>query len=180
MSLGQEKRLIDWRENLGVVDQEVFLFNTSIRENISFSRVDASFEEIVIAAELAGASDFIEQLPERYETVIGDRGFKLSGGEKQRISLARALLKNPRVLILDEATSALDTISEQIIQRAIEGMHGERTIILIAHRLSTIDKADWIVAFEAGSIIEEGTKEDLLNQGGYFAKVWRRQHSESR
>ena len=136
--------------------------------------------EIVIAAELAGAGDFIEQLPERYETIIGDRGFKLSGGERQRVSLARALLKNPQLLILDEATSALDSVSEKIIQRAIEGMHGERTIILIAHRLSTIDKADWIVAFEGGRIIEEGTKEDLLNKGGYFANVWRRQHSDAR
>jgi len=172
--------LVDWREKLGVVDQDVFLFNASIRENILFSQIDASFEEIVGAAELAGAGDFISRLPERYDTIIGDRGFKLSGGQKQRISLARALLKKPQVLILDEATSALDTVSESIIQKTIEGMHGERTIVVIAHRLSTIDKADWIVVFKGGRIIEEGTKNDLLAKEGYFADAWYRQHSDAR
>jgi ATP-binding cassette subfamily B protein/subfamily B ATP-binding cassette protein MsbA len=162
----------DWRERIGVVDQDVFLLNTSVLENIKFSRPDASREAVETAAKIAHAHEFIEQLEGGYDTLIGDRGYGLSGGQQQRLSLARALLRNPDILILDEATSALDTVSERLIQRALEEMHSSRTVLVIAHRLSTIANADKIIVLEQGRIVEQGTKDDLVSKEGEFAALW--------
>ena len=161
-----------WREKIGVVDQDVFLLNTSVMENIKFSRPDATRESVEAAAKMAHAHEFIVQLENGYDTVIGDRGYGLSGGQQQRLSLARALLRNPDILILDEATSALDTVSERLIQRALEEMHSSRTVLVIAHRLSTIANADKIIVLEHGRIVEQGTKDDLVSKEGEFAALW--------
>jgi ATP-binding cassette subfamily B protein/subfamily B ATP-binding cassette protein MsbA len=164
-----------WREKIGVVDQDVFLLNTSVIENIKFSRPDATREAVEAAAKIAHAHEFIEQLEDGYDTLIGDRGYGLSGGQQQRLSLARALLRNPDILILDEATSALDTVSERLIQKALEEMHSSRTVLVIAHRLSTIANADKIIVLERGRIVEQGSKEDLVSKGGEFAALWKLQ-----
>lgn len=161
-----------WREIIGVVEQDVFLLNASIADNIRFARRNATMEDIRKAARMSHAYEFIDQLPDGYETIIGDRGYGLSGGQQQRVSLARALLCNPDVLILDEATSALDTESERLIQVALEEMHNDRTILVIAHRLSTVVNADNIVVLEGGRIIEEGSQEELVKRAGQFAKLW--------
>ena len=164
-----------WREKIGVVDQDVFLLNTSVIENIKFSRPDATREAVEAAAKMAHAHEFIEQLEGGYDTLIGDRGYGLSGGQQQRLSLARALLRNPDILILDEATSALDTVSERLIQKALEEMHSSRTVLVIAHRLSTIANADNIIVIERGRIVEQGSKEDLVSKKGEFAALWKLQ-----
>jgi ATP-binding cassette subfamily B protein/subfamily B ATP-binding cassette protein MsbA len=164
-----------WREKIGVVDQDVFLLNTSVIENIKFSRPDATREAVEAAAKMAHAHEFIEQLEDGYDTPIGDRGYGLSGGQQQRLSLARALLRNPDILILDEATSALDTVSERLIQKALEEMHSSRTVLVIAHRLSTIANADNIIVLEKGRIVEQGSKEDLVSKEGEFAALWKLQ-----
>jgi ATP-binding cassette subfamily B protein/subfamily B ATP-binding cassette protein MsbA len=164
-----------WRERIGIVDQDVFLLNTSVIENIKFSRPDATIDSVKAAAKLAHAHEFIEQLKDGYNTLIGDRGYGLSGGQQQRLSLARALLRNPDILILDEATSALDTESERLIQAALEEMHSSRSILVIAHRLSTIANADRIIFLEEGRIVEEGTKDDLISKSGKFARIWKLQ-----
>lgn len=161
-----------WREIIGVVEQDVFLLNASIADNIRFARRNATMEDIRKAARMSHAYEFIDQLPDGYETIIGDRGYGLSGGQQQRVSLARALLCNPDVLILDEATSALDTESERLIQVALEEMHNDRTILVIAHRLSTVVNADNIIVLEGGRIIEEGSQEELVKRAGQFAKLW--------
>ena len=167
---------ITWRERIGVVDQEVYLLNTSIKDNISFGRQHISDLDIEAAARTALAHEFIESLEAGYHTLVGDRGHKLSGGEQQRIALARALVSNPDILILDEATSSLDSISEKYIQKAIEGMHDSRTILVIAHRLSTITNADKILVLDAGKIVESGTKAELITEDGVFSKLWATQH----
>ena len=167
---------ITWREKIGIVDQEVYLLNTSIKDNISFGRQQISDLDIETAARTALAHDFIKSFEDGYHTVVGDRGYRLSGGEQQRIALARALVGNPDILILDEATSSLDTISEKYIQRAIEGMHDSRTILVIAHRLSTVTKADKILVLDAGKIVESGTKDELLTEDGIFSKLWATQY----
>ena len=167
---------ITWRERIGVVDQEVYLLNTSIKDNISFGRQHISDLDIEAAARTALAHEFIESLEAGYHTLVGDRGHKLSGGEQQRIALARALVSNPEILILDEATSSLDSISEKYIQKAIEGMHDSRTILVIAHRLSTITNADKILVLDAGKIVESGTKAELITEDGFFSKLWATQH----
>jgi ATP-binding cassette subfamily B protein/subfamily B ATP-binding cassette protein MsbA len=164
--------LIDWRKHIGVVDQDVFLLNTSVAENIRFARTNASIEEIQAASELAHAHEFVVELKDGYDTVIGERGYKLSGGQQQRIALARALVRNPSILILDEATSALDTISERLIQQALEAMRNVRTVIIIAHRLSTVSKADRIIVLDNGCVVEQGSREKLLTDAGQFAKLW--------
>ena len=160
---------------IGVVTQETYLFHASVRENLAYARPEATDREIQAAARLAAIHDRIHELPEGYETVVGERGYKLSGGEKQRIALARVLLKDPRVLILDEATSALDTVSERLIQTAIERTMKGRTTLAIAHRLSTILRADLILVFERGHIVERGTHTQLLALDGAYARLYREQ-----
>lgn len=166
------------RKSMGIVSQETFLFNDSVRNNISYPRPDASEAEVIQAAKLANAYDFIMQLPQGFDTEIGDRGVMLSGGQRQRIAIARALLSDPDILVLDEATSALDTVSEHLVQQAIERLSSDRTSIVIAHRLSTVQKANQIVVLEKGKIVEIGTHLELLNLGGYYTKLYSLQFSK--
>ncbi|MBC2835901.1 ABCB family ABC transporter ATP-binding protein/permease [Paragemmobacter straminiformis] len=163
---------------IGVVPQDTVLFNDTVRYNIAYGRDGASQAEIEAAARAAKIHDFIVSLPEGYETKVGERGLKLSGGEKQRVGIARTLLKNPPILILDEATSALDTQTERDIQDSLREMGQGRTVITIAHRLSTIADADMIVVLEAGIIVERGTHDELLANGGRYAAMWARQSAE--
>ncbi len=160
------------RENVGMVTQEAYLFNGSIAENLRVAKEDATVEELQEACKIANIHDFISAQPDGYDTQVGNRGLKLSGGEKQRISLARAVLKDPKILILDEATSALDSISENAIQDAMETLMAQRTNIVIAHRLTTILAADRILVVENGSIIEQGGHEQLLNNNGVYKKLY--------
>lgn len=163
---------------IGVVPQDTVLFNDTVLYNIAYGRPEASRSEIEAAAKAAKIHDFIMELPEGYETQVGERGLKLSGGEKQRVGIARTLLKNPPILLLDEATSALDSQTERDIQDSLSEMGQGRTVITIAHRLSTIVDADEIVVLEAGVIVEKGTHEELLEHGGRYAAMWARQASE--
>ena len=151
---------------IGVVTQETYLFHTTIRRNLLYGRPDATQEEMEAAARAANIHDRIVELPEGYDTVVGERGYKLSGGEKQRLAIARVILKDPRILILDEATSRLDTTSERLVQAALEPLMEGRTTIAIAHRLSTILKADVIFVVDRGRIVERGTHDELLGRGG--------------
>ncbi|MEQ9055353.1 MAG: ABC transporter ATP-binding protein/permease, partial [Roseovarius confluentis] len=162
---------------IGVVPQDTVLFNDTIYYNIAYGRPEASREEVIEAAKAASIHEFISSLPEGYDTQVGERGLKLSGGEKQRVGIARTLLKNPPILLLDEATSALDTETEVEIQGELAAMGKGRTVITIAHRLSTIADADRIVVLEKGRIVEEGTHEDLLSRGGRYYSLWQRQAS---
>lgn len=159
------------REHMGIVSQDTILFNDTIRNNIAMGRADATDEQIIAAAKVANAHDFIMQTEEGYNTNIGDRGMKLSGGQRQRLSIARAVLKNPEILILDEATSALDTESEKLVQEALTSLLEGRTSIVIAHRLSTIHNADRIIVIDQGHIAEQGTHAELLALGGIYAKL---------
>jgi ATP-binding cassette, subfamily B, heavy metal transporter len=163
---------------IGVVPQDTVLFNDTIGYNIAYGRPDASRAEIVAAARAARIHDFIQSLPEGYDTTVGERGLKLSGGEKQRVGIARTLLKNPPILLLDEATSALDTKTEQEIQESLRAMGQGRTVITIAHRLSTVVDADRIVVLEDGRIVESGRHDDLLDRAGRYAAMWQRQRFE--
>ncbi|MCV2872951.1 ABC transporter ATP-binding protein/permease [Defluviimonas sp. WL0050] len=163
---------------IGVVPQDTVLFNDTVLYNIAYGRPDAPREELIAAAKAAKIHDFIMSLPEGYETKVGERGLKLSGGEKQRVGIARTLLKNPPILLLDEATSALDTQTERDIQDSLKAMGEGRTVITIAHRLSTIADADRIVVLEKGEIVEEGTHDDLLARGGRYAAMWARQSAD--
>jgi ATP-binding cassette subfamily B protein len=164
--------------HIGVVPQDTVLFNDTIRYNIAYGKDDATEEEVIAAAKAASIHEFIMKLPDGYETTVGERGLKLSGGEKQRVGIARTLLKNPPILMLDEATSALDTETELGIQNELKAMGQGRTVITIAHRLSTIADADRIVVLEDGHVVEEGTHDVLLSREGRYWHLWHRQLSE--
>jgi ATP-binding cassette subfamily B protein/subfamily B ATP-binding cassette protein MsbA len=161
------------RAQIGVVSQEAFLFNGTIRENILYGKLDATEEELIAASIAANCHEFIARLPETYESRVGERGVKLSVGEKQRVSIARALLKNAPILILDEATASVDTATEKLIQEALERLMAHRTSFVIAHRLSTIRKADQILVMRQGQIIERGTHEQLVTSNGLYSKLAR-------
>jgi len=150
------------RGNMSIVPQDVILFGGTIKENIAYGKPNATDEEIMLAAKQANALQFIQGFPEQFETVVGERGIKLSGGQRQRIAIARALLKNPSILILDEATSSLDSESEKLVQEALEILMEGRTSIIIAHRLSTIRSADQILVLDQGQITEKGTHQELI------------------
>jgi ATP-binding cassette subfamily B protein len=169
----QKLQLRDLRRAIGLVSQDVFLFHGTVRENIAYGTFEASPTEVIAAAEIAEAHDFISKLPQGYDTLVGERGQKLSGGQQQRIAIARAILKNPPVLILDEATSAVDNETEAAIQRSLEKITANRTTIAIAHRLSTVRNADCIYVMEHGKLIEQGRHEELLEHQGIYASLWR-------
>ena len=164
----EEFKLSSLRDKIGFIPQEPFLFNTTLRENIAYGKPEASDEEIMKASKSANIHRFIEGLPKRYDTVIGERGAKISGGERQRISIARAILKDPPILIFDEATSSLDSESERLVQEALEKVMEKRTVFIIAHRLSTLRKADSIIVLDKGKIVEVGTHQELIDKGGIY------------
>jgi len=167
------------RANIGIVTQETILFNDTVRMNIAYGRPQASFDEVVSAAKTANAHEFIIRLAQGYDTVIGEHGARLSGGERQRLAIARAVLKNPAILILDEATSQLDTASERIVQEALERLMQNRTVLLIAHRLSTIRNATKIIVLQEGEIVELGTHEELIKNELLYKKLYEMQHSKA-
>jgi ATP-binding cassette, subfamily B, bacterial len=168
----KEIALASLGELIGVVTQETYLFHASIKENLLYARPGATDEEIVAATRAAAIHDRIMELNDGYDTIVGERGYKLSGGEKQRLAIARALLHNPRLLILDEATSSLDNESESLVQEALERLMRDRTTIVIAHRLSTVQNADKIVVIEKGQVVEQGKHEELLARRGVYYRLY--------
>jgi len=166
------------RAAIGIVPQDTVLFNDTIEYNIAYGRPGASREEVVAAARAAHIHEFVESLPDRYETRVGERGLKLSGGETQRVAIARTLLKDPAILVFDEATSALDSRTERVIQQELESISASRTTLVIAHRLSTVVHADQILVMDHGRIIERGTHANLLARGGAYASMWEIQSRE--
>jgi ATP-binding cassette subfamily B protein len=175
----KQLKLESLRRNIGLVSQDVFLFEGTVFENIAYGNLDATNEEVWNAANQSEATDFINQLPNKENTIVGERGQKLSGGQRQRISIARAILKNPEILILDEATSAVDNETEAAIQRSLDKLKQNRTVIVIAHRLSTIRNADKIYVLENGEIVESGSHEELLQNKNVYHKLWSVQTGES-
>ncbi|MHC4392370.1 MAG: ABC transporter ATP-binding protein, partial [Planctomycetota bacterium] len=175
----RELRLEDLRGAIGLVSQDTFLFHGSVRENLAYGKADATDEQLREAARLAEALGFIEELPQGFDTVVGERGQKLSGGQRQRLSIARALLKDPPILIFDEATSSVDNETEAAIQRSLARIAEGRTTIVIAHRLSTVVHADRIVVLEAGRLIEQGRHAELLAVDGLYAALWRVQTGDA-
>jgi subfamily B ATP-binding cassette protein MsbA len=169
-------RLRDYRAQLGVVLQDNFMFDGTVAENIRFSRPNATMDEVKAVSRIAHCDEFVDKFPNKYETVIGERGVKLSGGQRQRVAIARAILADPRVLILDEATSSLDSESEALIQDGLHALRRGRTTFVIAHRLSTIRSADQILVLEAGEIVERGTHDDLLAANGRYRQLYDKQY----
>jgi len=163
--------IVSYRRRVGYVPQESILFSMSVRDNLVWAKEDATREEMEEACRLARADEFIERLPDGYDTMVGDRGVRLSGGQVQRIALARAVLRGPDILVLDEATSSLDTESERLIQESVERVAKGRTVIVVAHRLSTITSADRVYVIEGGRVFEEGTYDELLKRGGRFKRM---------
>ena len=172
----QAVKLRDYRQHLGVVLQDNFLFDGTVLSNIKFSKPEATLEEIKEVCKIANADEFIEKFPEGYKTIVGERGVKLSGGQRQRIAIARALLANPKILILDEATSSLDSESEALIQEGLNRLRQGRTTFVIAHRLSTIRSADQILVVEAGEILERGTHDELIAMNGRYKQLYDKQY----
>ncbi len=172
-----EADLNRWRGQIGYVSQDTMLFNDTVSQNIRWANPNATETDIVKSAQMAQAHDFIQRLPSGYQTIIGNRGVRLSGGERQRIALARALVRQPRLLILDEATSALDSISETLIQEAIEKLRNQLTIIVVTHRLSTIRTADLIHVLDHGRVVEKGSWDELERSGGPFRRIWETQQT---
>ncbi len=171
----RDLNLEDLSAQIGMVTQESYLFHDTIRANLLFARPDATLEQMEAAARAANIHDFIAELPNGYDTIVGERGYRLSGGEKQRVALARVILKDPRILILDEATSHLDSESEALIQQALRHILAGRTSIVIAHRLSTILAADQILVFDRGRIVERGRHAELLEMGGVYSLLYQTQ-----
>jgi ATP-binding cassette, subfamily B, bacterial MsbA len=167
------------RRSMGIVSQETFLFNASVFDNIAYGCANVNFDDVIAAAQRANAYEFIEKLPQGFDTQIGDRGVMLSGGQRQRLAIARALLRDPDILILDEATSALDTVSERLVQQAIDELSRDRTVLVIAHRLSTIQNADQIAVFDRGEVVEVGKHDELLARQGLYANLYNMQFGES-
>jgi ATP-binding cassette subfamily B protein/subfamily B ATP-binding cassette protein MsbA len=167
--------LASWQQRLGVVSQDTFLFNASISENIAFGIPGATPDQIKAACAAAQAAGFIENLPEGYNTLVGERGYRLSGGQRQRLSLARAILRDPELLILDEATSALDSQSERLVQEAIERFERNHTVLVIAHRLSTIVGADELLVLDGGRVVQRGIHNSLRDEPGVYGHLWRQQ-----
>ena len=172
-------KLRSLRRQIGLVPQETVLFIGSIRDNIAYARPEATQDEVIAAAKVANAHDFIMNLPKAYDTVLGEEGVQLSGGQRQRLAIARAVLTNPRIIILDEATSAIDAESEQLIQEALDRLMEGRTTFIIAHRLSTVRKADRIVVLDGGRIVEQGRHDELMELSGVYAKLARLQLVET-
>jgi len=169
---------VSLRQSLGIVPQDTVLFNDTIYYNIAYGRPEATREEVIEAARSAHIHDFIERLPDGYNAMVGERGLKLSGGEKQRVAIARTLLKRPAILIFDEATSALDSKTEKAIQAELREISSNRTTLVIAHRLSTIVDADRILVMEQGRIVEHGNFRELIDRNGKFAEMWQLQQEE--
>ena len=179
---GQDVRKLkqhDLREHIGIVQQDVFLFAGTIYDNIAYGRPDATAEEVAEAARKAEIYDDIMEMPDGFQTYVGERGVMLSGGQKQRVSIARIFLKDPAILILDEATSALDSVTEHKIQSAFDELAKGRTTLIIAHRLSTIRSAGRIIVIDDNHIAEEGTHQELMDKNGEYASLWRAQQSVS-
>jgi ABC-type multidrug transport system fused ATPase/permease subunit len=168
----RDLQLTSLRSQIGIVLQETFLFNMSVRENIRYGRSDASDEDVEAAARAAAAHDFIMDMPDGYDTFVGERGARLSGGQRQRIAIARAILVDPRILILDEATSSVDTRTDFLIQRALDHLMRNRTTLVIAHRISTIQRADQILVVNQGKIVDRGTHAELLRRSGVYAHLY--------
>ena len=167
------------RRNIGIVQQDIYLFNASVRDNILYGRLDATEEEVIEAAKRANIHDYIMSMENGYDTIIGERGVRLSGGQKQPLSIARVFLKNPAILILDEATSSLDNTTEILIQQALDELCKGRTTLVVAHRLSTIKNADEIAVISGGEIVEKGTHEQLMEQNGIYANLYKLQFRSS-